>query len=180
MHWKSQDVCRIEDTFTWLLLAFFLIEHFIPISPQEQTQIHQSASPNRLRSQHAVGLGPMSALSVMRIWWTRSSTPVDTCVCATPAASNSRRCPTPAAPSAEGRSKTLSRPTGVRRGTDGQTDRLSRNSRISESGKETSMFREYELWYSQLGFSYVYCWLVLLNDFFQSKYCFTWKVSFTW
>ena len=124
MHWKSQDVCRIEDTFTWLLLAFFLIEHFIPISPQEQTQIHQSASPNRLRSQHAVGLGPMSALSVMRIWWTRSSTPVDTCVCATPAASNSRRCPTPAAPSAEGRSKTLSRPTGVRRGTDGQTDSL--------------------------------------------------------
>lgn len=66
----------------------------------------------------------MSALSVMRIWWTRSSTPVDTCVCATPAASNSRRCPTPAAPSAEGRSKTLSRPTGARRGTDGQTDSL--------------------------------------------------------
>lgn len=96
----------------------------ISISPQEQTQIHQSASPNHQRSQRAVGLGPMSALSVMRIWWTRSSTPVDTCVCATPAASNSRRCPTPAAPSAEGRSKTLSRPTGARRGTDGQTDSL--------------------------------------------------------
>lgn len=87
------------------------------MSSQEQPQIHQLASPSHLRFHQAVGLGPTSAPSVTRTRWTRSSTPAVTCVCATPAASNSRRCPTPAVPSAEGRSKTLSRPTGARKGT---------------------------------------------------------------
>lgn len=83
----------------------------------EQPQIHQSASRSHLRSHQAVGLGLTSAPSVTRTWWTQSSTPVDTCVSATPVASNSRKCPTPAVPSAEGRSKTSSRPTGARKGT---------------------------------------------------------------
>lgn len=145
------------------------------ISPQERPQIHQSASPSHLRSHQAVGLGPTSALSVTRTRWTRSSTPADTCVCATPAASNSRRCPTPAVPSAEGRSKTLSRPTGARKRTDG----LLNNSKIPESREEMSKFRENELWYLYLVFSYNYCWLVHSCDLFKSRYCFARKVSFT-
>lgn len=155
------------------------------MSPQERPRIHQSASPSHLRSRQAVGLGPTSAPSVTRTRWTRSSTPVDTCVCATPAASNSRRCPTPAVPSAGGRSKTLSRRTGARKKedsgsrTDGRTDGLPTNRNIPESGKEMSKFREYELWYFNLVFSYNYCWLLLLCDLFQSRYCFVWEVSLT-
>lgn len=63
----------------------------------------------------------MSVPSATRTWWTRSSTPADTCVCATHAASSSRKCPTPAVQSAEGKSKTSSKPIGAHKGERGPT-----------------------------------------------------------
>ncbi len=56
---------------------------------------------------------------------------------------------------------------------------LPKNSKITESGREMSKFREYELWYFNLVYSYIYHWLVLSHDLFQSRYCFTGKASFT-
>lgn len=56
-----------------------------------------------------------------------------TCVCVTPVASNSRKCPMPAVPSVEGRSKTLLRHTAARKGGPGQ--------------KQQVRVQEYELWY---------------------------------
>lgn len=101
------------------------IEHLFSIVfvslQQEQLRILRPASPSPPRSRPAAGRGPTSAPSVTRTPWTRSSTPVGTCACATPAASNSRRCPTPAAPSAGGRLKTLSRPIAARKGTGDRT-----------------------------------------------------------
>lgn len=101
---------------------------------------HLSASPSRRRSHQAVDLGPTSAPSAMRTRWTPSSTPAGTCVCATPAASSSRRCPTHAVPSAEDRSKTLSKRTAARK------TRLNQ-SQTPESGTQTPKFAQYELWF---------------------------------
>lgn len=83
---------------------------------QEQTPIHQSACPSHQRSLQAADLGLTSALFATRMRWTPSSTLAGTCVCVTPVASNSRKCPTPAVLSAEDRSKTLSRRTAARKG----------------------------------------------------------------
>lgn len=126
--------------FTWplffLRLSLFTLHSVLP---QVQPQIHQSASPSHLRSHQGAGLGLTSALSVMRTWWTQSSTPVGTCVCATLVASNSRRCPTLAVQSAEDRSKILSRPTAARKGGGGKrTDGLLQNCEMPESWKEKS------------------------------------------
>lgn len=76
---------------------------------QERRPAPRSASPSPPRSRRAGAPGLTSAPSAMRTPWTLSSTPADTCVSATPAASSWRRCPTPAVPSAGDRSKTSSR-----------------------------------------------------------------------
>lgn len=110
--------------------TIWLFWHFFYLLPQKQPQIHQSACPSHLRSRQAADLGLTSAPSVTRTWWTRSSTPVDTCVCATPAASSSRRCPMPVVQSAGGKSKTLSRPIGAHKGKEG----LPYSDTIPESG----------------------------------------------
>lgn len=149
-------------------LRHWCIEHLFSIVfvslQQEQLQILRPASPSHPRFRPAAGLGPTSAPSATRTPWTRSSTPVGTCACATPVASNSRRCPTPAAPSAGGRLKTLSRPIAARKGT-GATGRPQQNPGLQ---KERFRFREHELWYSDLVFSYKYWWLVFSRDLFQS------------
>lgn len=58
--------------------------------------------------------GATSALFATRMLWTQCCTRADICVSATPAASNSKTWPTPAAPSAGGKLKTSSRPTAAR------------------------------------------------------------------
>ena len=129
--------------------------HFIPFPAvlkttflsQVQPQTHQSASPSPPRSHQAVGRGPTSAQSVTRTWWTRSSTPVGTCVCATLAASNSRRCPTPAVPSAEDRSKTLSRRTAARKRAAANGRWPQRNPRVREGKAEVQWIRTLVLWF---------------------------------
>lgn len=85
-------------------------------SPQVQPRALPSpATPSPPPSRPARPRGVTSAPSAMRMWWTRSFMPVDTCVSATPAALSSRKWPTPAAPSVGGQSKTSSRSTGARR-----------------------------------------------------------------
>lgn len=86
------------------------------LSPQVQPQALHSLTIQSPPPSHPVPAhGVMNAPSAMRMQWTRSSTPVGTCVSATPAVSNSRRWPTRAAPFAGGQSKISSRPTGARR-----------------------------------------------------------------
>lgn len=93
-----------------------VFSNFMSVLPQVQPQAHLSASLSLLRSPQAVGLGLKSVPSVTRTRWTQSSMPVGTCVCATLAVSNSRRCPMPAVPSVGDRSKTSSRPIVARKG----------------------------------------------------------------
>lgn len=86
------------------------------LSPQVQPQALHSLTIQSPPPSHPVPAhGVMNAPSAMRMQWTRSSTPVGTCVSATPAVSNSRRWRTRAAPFAGGQSKISSRPTGARR-----------------------------------------------------------------
>lgn len=89
-------------------------QSFLP--PQVQPRAPRSpATRSPLLSRPARAHGVTNAPFATRMWWTPSSTPVDTCVSATPVASNSRRWLTRAAPSAGGQSKISSRPTGARR-----------------------------------------------------------------
>lgn len=46
---------------------------------------------------------------------------------------------------------------------------LPKSSKIPESGEEMSKFREYELWYFNLVFSYGYCWLVHSPDLYSKS-----------
>lgn len=86
------------------------------LSPQVQPQALHSLTIQSPPPSHPVPAhGVMNAPSAMRMQWTRSSTPVGTCVSATPAVSNSRRWRTRAAPFAGGQSKISSRPIGARR-----------------------------------------------------------------
>lgn len=86
------------------------------LSPQVQPQAPHSLTIQSPPPSHpAPARGVMNAPFAMRMQWTRSSTPVGTCVSAMPAVSNSRRWPMRAVPSAGGQSKTSSRPTGARR-----------------------------------------------------------------
>lgn len=88
----------------------------LSFSPQVQPRALRSpATPSPPPSPPARPRGATSAPSATRTWWTRSFTPVDTCVSATPAALSSRKWPTRAAPSAGGQSRTSSRSTGARR-----------------------------------------------------------------
>ena len=98
------------------LFCFLFHTSHLLLSPQVQPRALPSpATLSPPPSRPARARGATSAPSATRTWWTRSSTPADTCVSATPAASSSRRWPTRAAPSAGGQSKTSSRPTGARK-----------------------------------------------------------------
>lgn len=101
----------------WIFPVQMFVTHTSLMSfPQVQPQALRSpATQSPLLSHPALARGVMNAPFATRTWWTQSSTPADTCVSATPVASNSRRWPTHAAPSAEGQSKISSRPTGARR-----------------------------------------------------------------
>lgn len=90
----------------------FLFFHRSPVKERPQTP-QCPATPSRQASHRARARGATSALSATRTWWTLCCTPADTCACAMPVASSSRRWPTPAAPSAGGQSKTSSRPTAA-------------------------------------------------------------------
>lgn len=110
--------------FVWLFVFFcFVFSSYthahisnVFFSPQVQPRAPRSpATRSPLLSRPARAHGVTNAPFATRMWWTPSSTPVDTCVSATPVASNSRRWLTRAAPSAGGQSKISSRPTGARR-----------------------------------------------------------------
>ena len=98
-----------------------------PWLQQVPSPTHRASSPSHWASPPPRVLGPTSAPSATRTRWTRSSTPAATCVSATPADWSSRRCPTPAVPSAGDRSKTSSRPTAAR--SDGTQEHSNDNNR---------------------------------------------------
>lgn len=117
---------------------------------QEPTRTPLSAFPSLLPSPRAADLGLTSAPFATRTRWTRSSMLAGTCVCVTPVASNSRKCPTPAVPSAEDRSKTLSRHTAARKG--------------GPPWKQQVRVREHELWYFHRSVIIGrFCWVTFSN-----------------
>lgn len=117
-HSNAAAVLRLNylEGFPDLFCFLFHTSHLFLFSPQVQPRALPSpATQSPPPSRPARARGATSAPSATRTWWTRSSTPADTCVSATPVASSSRRWPTRAAPSAGGQSKISSRPTGARK-----------------------------------------------------------------
>lgn len=107
---KSSFFVLVSLTLTYHVSYIFLS------SPQLQPRaLHSPATLSLQSSLPAQARGAMNAPFATRMWWTQSSTPVATCVSATRVASNSRRWPMPAAPSAGGQSKISSRRTGAHR-----------------------------------------------------------------
>lgn len=119
---SAKLLARLPSFFGHFLSCFVTHTHshisnfFSFSSPQVQPQaLHSPATQSPLPSHPTQARGVTNAPFATRMWWTQSSTPVDTCVSAMPVASNSKRWPTLAAPSAGGQSRISSRPTGARR-----------------------------------------------------------------